>query len=315
MMRPVLAGARPRELVRSLSSAPPRSLTELHLAAEGDVASRQRAARDALESGDLELALAAATACLDAARAHFGKLHPAVASALNNVAQVHRARGELTEALAPASDAVDLYEKLCGPAHPSTATAQGNLGLISLAAATRRTGLERVSGVDAARVLLEKALETRKAAFGPDHAQTALGMVHLASASRAARSFIQAEKLLVDAIALLRRTAGDTHPLTATALNNHGLVLKDRGLLQRAAAAYAESWALRHTALGPRHPDTIAVQHNLAECRRAAGDEEGAVALQRDILRALGRDAPDDSPVSMGAVAASAHGGDEATKR
>ena len=56
----------------------------------------------------------------------------------------------------------------------------------------------------------------------------------------------------------------------------------------RADAAYVEALAVRRELLGAAHPDSIATQHNLAECRRAAGDEPGAVALQQEILRLLG---------------------------
>ena len=75
---------------------------------------------------------------------------------------------------------------------------------------------------------------------------------------------------------------------TATALNNLGFLLKETREFARADAAYVEALAVRRELLGAAHPDCIATQHNLAECRRAAGDEPGAVALQQEILRLLG---------------------------
>jgi tetratricopeptide (TPR) repeat protein len=115
-----------------------------------------------------------------------------------------------------------------------------------------------------------------------------VSLYQLASAVRMQRRFAEAEALLLEAVALLRACGASARASTATALNNLGFLLKETREFARADAAYVEALAVRRELLGAAHPDSIATQHNLAECRRAAGDEPGAVALQQEILRLLG---------------------------
>ena len=57
---------------------------------------------------------------------------------------------------------------------------------------------------------------------------------------------------------------------------------------KRADAAYVEALDIRKEILGGNHPDTITAMNNLAECKRAAGDENGALKIQGEILQILG---------------------------
>ena len=83
----------------------------------------------------------------------------------------------------------------------------------------------------------------------------------------------------------------------------HGVLFQSAtslGETGQVTAAYDAYTALYHTALqhlGPDHPDTLSIRHNLAEWRGQAGDAAGAATaleeLLTDRLRVLGPDHPD----------------------
>ena len=261
---------------------------------ERRIADLQAATREALAAGRLGEALEAARSAREHTLAFYGPRHAACAAAANNVALVLKAQGgaaNLAAALELLEEAAQLYESLegYGRAHVSTATAYANLGALQLALARAAGGgLARVPHVEAGRGYLELALASRRAALGERHAMVGVSLYQLASAVRMQRRFAAAGALLLEAVALLRASGASARASTATALNNLGFLLKETREFARADAAYVEALAVRRELLGAAHPDSIATQHNLAECRRAAGDEPGAVALQQEILRLLG---------------------------
>ena len=226
-----------------------------------------------------------------------GKDHVAYAAALNNMAQVLRAAGRPADALPLAEDALRAYEKAAGKAHPSTAAARANLGLLRVALGTAAKGVARLDHATAAVALLEAALATRRESGTPGgkpDVGVGVALYQLASAAHLNKDSARAENLAMEAVSVLRAAAGEASPVTATALNNLGFLLKARGAFARALEAYTEALALRRTALGEKHADALVTAHNLAECRRAAGDEEGALAMQREILNIMGHEPIDD---------------------
>ena len=96
---------------------PPRTSTQI--AAE---------ARDAIRTGDYASGKVAAERFLEEATAHYGEQHPAVASALNNLALVHKHLGNLQEAVDTYEKALTTYREVVGEDHPSTITATANCG-------------------------------------------------------------------------------------------------------------------------------------------------------------------------------------------
>ena len=251
---------------------------------EQSISDLQQETRASLSQHDYSSALTAATTCLEVTEAHFGKVHAATACAINNIGQVHRQAGDVKGALPFLVDALEAYEKACGLEHVSTGQAMANLGLLHLALAPGCKGMERVEHVEDGRALLERALECKRKALGERHAQVGVAMYQLASALRAQKKYGEAERLLLASIALLREVEGKGALTTSTALNNAGFLFKERGEYLKAKAFYREALDIRHAKLGEKHPDSIATRHNVAECLRASGDEEGAQQIQREIL-------------------------------
>lgn len=281
-----------RVVVRFLSSSSPSptasSISASVQAAEAQLYELQAATRAALAVSDFPAALATAEECAASSEAHFGRAHPATAAALNNIAQVHRAAGRPAEAVPHAESALSIYEEALGPDHASTATALANLGNLRLALAAGEKGMGRVSALEAARGLHEAALGARKRAFGEEHPQVGVSLYLCATVARLQRRYDDAEGLLRESLTLLRRAGSGARRAAATALNNQGVLLKERGRLDAAERSYREALSLRREDLGASHEDTVATLYSLAECVRAAGREEEAVAMQAEILTLLG---------------------------
>jgi tetratricopeptide (TPR) repeat protein len=277
-----------RRLLATSASAPPPSFSAVVQAAESQIHALHADTRAALASNDFPAALASAEECAAAAEAHFGRRHPATASALNNLAQVHRAAGRPSSALPHMEGALEIYEATLGAEHASTATALANLGSLRVALAAGAKGMERATALEEARGLHEAALTARKRAFGERHAQVGVSLYLCATVARLQKRFEDAERLLGESVALLRDAGAGARRAAATALNNQGVLLKERGRLAAAEAAYREALAIRRAELGAAHEDSVATQYSLAECVRAAGREGEAVALQKEILDLLG---------------------------
>ena len=157
---------------------------------------------------DYPAALTAAEECAAASEAHFGKKHAATASALNNVAQVHRAAGRPAEAVPHMEAALEVYEEVLGDSHASTATAFANLGQLRMVLALSGKGMERAAALDAAKGLLDAALAARRRAFGARHVQVGVSLYLCASVARLQKRYDAAEGLLREALVLLRAAAG-----------------------------------------------------------------------------------------------------------
>ncbi|MFF4846251.1 tetratricopeptide repeat protein [Streptomyces collinus] len=101
--------------------------------------------------------------------------------------------------------------------------------------------------------------------------------------------------IVLDALA----DPADLHGLWPPQGNGRILVTSARhaGDAAGAAAAYAELLAVRERALGPNHPGTLTIQHELAYWRGQAGDAAGATTALIEVLtgfiRVLGPDHPD----------------------
>lgn len=299
---------------------PPKSMLASMQEREQEIALLHVEVREHLEAGKMASAAEAAARCLEATRGYYGESHPATASALNNLAYAQKQIGQFDEAVKSYEGALKAYEGSVGAQHLSTASCLSNLGLLHLALAGKQKGMQKMVHVDLARGYLEQALSVRAKLLGgggssegaappapaadaagkkpllpsiteadfPDHPVIGVSLYQLASAARQQNRHKEALSLLNQAVAMLRRTVGPKHTSTATALNNLGYLLKDMGDYAGAEAAYVEARDTRAALLGPRHPDYIAVLHNLAELKMAAGAPDAAAGLQSEILRLMG---------------------------
>jgi len=106
---------------------------------------------------------------------HFGKEHPATASAYNNVGLMHKLLGDFVEARSHYNVAMRVYANVVGRDHASYAMTLHNLGSLNKSQIHFDTTLkatERLSLVENALEYLEEALEVRSAELGPEHPHT-----------------------------------------------------------------------------------------------------------------------------------------------
>jgi len=277
--------------------------------AEKEIAAAQVDVRAAMEQGLFQTAAEAAESCTQLCSNYYGDAHPATASAFNNLALAQKNLGLLDEALANYDKALRIYRTALTDDHMSTAACYLNIGLLLLALASKAKGMARMDHIENAKLNLEQAHAIRSKLLGDSsHPQALTVQLHLAAAARMQKRYPDAERLLQDAIAALRkRELGGLG--TATGLNNLGFLYKEMGQLARAGEAYEEAWRIREGKLGLRHPDTIAVMHNIAELRFTAGDEEGMNAMRQEILRRFGEPAQQSGVANAGAGSAAAASG------
>lgn len=125
--------------------------------------------------------------------------------------------------------------------------------------------------------------------IGPESKEALTAAINLSTVLRNVGDARGAEALLVEALETARRVHGDTSSLTATVLNNLGVLLKrEPSRRGQALECYEEALRIRSYSLGSSHPDTIISMNNLAELHISLGDTTAADEIQRSILEALG---------------------------
>lgn len=224
---------------------------------------------------------------LTIARRLFGPANPRISEALNNVASVRQARDDTDGAMAAYQEALTIDQQtrddpLC--LEPDTLFNLGQMHMFAgrldeardlfersldrfkLVPEDRRDGriavmrsLARIIGQKEGPAkgvpLMEEVLAEAKQQYGEHDTRTAAAYADTASllyqAGRAADAIPHDEA----AIRIDREKLGNRHPLLATRLSNHGIILKSIGNLDAAEAAAAESLEIRKATLEPDHRD------------------------------------------------------------
>jgi tetratricopeptide (TPR) repeat protein len=150
-LRAVIESRQPREEVRTarLEAALGQSLYSV-----GDYAGAQPADERALAIWERVL----------------GPEHPAVATSLNNLAEVHRAQGHYEAAEPLYQRALAIWERVLGPEHPDVATGLNNLAEL----------YDDQGRYAEAEPLYQRALALREQALGPTHPDLATSLNNLA---------------------------------------------------------------------------------------------------------------------------------------
>lgn len=179
----------------------------------------------------------------------YGKNHPRIAMALNNLAKVLRMKGRLSQAQAMYERALFILRKVHGDNHPHVATAMHNLGTL-LALQGKNT--EAIS-------IMLTALDIRKKVFGNDHVQVAESLKALGHLNYLENCFTQAREYVEGCLLIRRKVSeqsGDKSSV-AISLNNKALVLKSMLMYSEAEECARESLLIRreiHEVVNPSHP-------------------------------------------------------------
>ena len=264
---------------------------------EREFTTMQREVRELVAAHRFEEAMGIALELRDQTKQHYGAEHPVVASSMNNVALLEKSMGNFETSIEMFIETVQVSASSVGKEHASTATALHTLGLAYKAAADVRKGIDQLTLLERAKEAFEASLDSRKGSLhhrSRRDADVAVTTYTLGGVLRMMNQAEQALELLKTAVSDLREVVA-TQPkatrnvlLLATALNNLAFHLKSTGEHDAAHAHYEESLTTREKLLGPSHPETIAVKHNLAELLMAMGKNDEADAVQREILDVLG---------------------------
>jgi tetratricopeptide (TPR) repeat protein len=139
-----------------------------------------------------------------------------------------------------------------------------------------------------AEPLARRGLAVREHAEEPNPPAMAADMIALAAILDGLLRYDEAERLYLDALAILeapgRATTEEERGDVAAALNNLGAQLVCRGRVDEATAPLERALTLKRALLGDGHPDVAVSLHNLALAWKRSGDRTRAVALLEEAV-------------------------------
>jgi serine/threonine-protein kinase len=142
----------------------------------------------------------------------------------------------------------------------------------------------RVGVYDKAQQLLERALISGRAAFGPEHASVAQTLHDLGSLAAEKGDYTAAAASLEEALKIRRKVHGPEHTNVADTLAELGRIYQDQGLNERAGQLHREALAIRRKALGEGNGETAVSLSDLGSVLRLDGDLDGARTLLQQAL-------------------------------
>jgi serine/threonine-protein kinase len=228
-------------------------------------------------------------------------------------------RASLLETIAEAYRSLGLFDQSQSLAEKSLRADPKNIQTVELLAELDRDKAQ----YDKAESLLQRVIDARTAAFGPNSPQTASAMAELGECfywqakddqaiallrktlaiERAngpdygadTRNYLaltlerkgdldEARQLLQEAVDINRRTVGPNSPEYAISLHNLGSSLIDRGDLAGAEKMIRDAADIRRKVLGTKHPDYVLSLNNLGYIYMEEGDWRHAEPLLKEGL-------------------------------
>ena len=224
----------------------------------------------------------------------FQKLE-ALATSLNNLANLYHNQGRYSEAEPLYLDALEMRRRLFTSDHPNIATSLNNLALLydsqgkyseaeplylDVLEMTKRlftgdhpyvaSSLNNLAVLyhnqgkySEAEPLYLDALEMRRRLFTGDYPDVANSLNNLASLYDSQGKYSEAELLYLDALEMTKRLFTGDHPDVASSLNNLAVLYRNQGKYSEAEPLYLDALAMSERTLGANHPNTITVRNNL----------------------------------------------------
>eukprot|EP01105_Mastigella_eilhardi_P028094 TRINITY_DN902_c1_g1_i12.p1 TRINITY_DN902_c1_g1~~TRINITY_DN902_c1_g1_i12.p1 ORF type:complete len:281 (-),score=62.67 TRINITY_DN902_c1_g1_i12:68-910(-) len=184
---------------------------------------------------DLSSALPLYQRALDIRRGALGAAHPDTAQSLCNIAELRGRKGEFDEAARLYNEAVRVYECVFSEAHPDVAET-----LNSIANLYQRQGMP----LDTIRPIYERVLHILCEVYRPDateertqyprHPAVALALNDYGILHAAHGSYTEAERLLREALSVMRGVYGEHHPDVKQCCRNLADVCEKLGAPERA---------------------------------------------------------------------------------
>jgi tetratricopeptide (TPR) repeat protein/predicted Ser/Thr protein kinase len=151
--------------------------------------------------------------------------------------------------------------------------------------------------IEPARKVVERAVATMEARYGPSHPQVAKTLTYLGGVEFEAGDVDAAAKRYERALAIQQETLPADHPEVAFSLNNVANVLGTRGELEPALDHYRRARDILQKRLGDEHPNVARLTFNMAELCKLMGQPDAAMTEYRRAIdlfeKAFGPDHPD----------------------
>jgi serine/threonine protein kinase len=149
---------------------------------------------------------------------------------------------------------------------------------------------------DPALTLLEKALEIRTKALGPDHPDVAITLSQLGTVVWRKGDFAKAKALQEQALAIREKRLGPDSQEVASSLHNLGTLNWSQGNYGEARRLLERALAIREKILGPEHADVASTLNSLGAIAYKEGDYNKARMMWERTLaireKVLGPDHP-----------------------
>ena len=204
----------------------------------------------------------------------FEKIHPIVATCLNNLADVYYDQGHFNQAEPLYARAYEIRKLCFNNKHPDIAESLNNLAVVYQA---------KGHYLKAEPLLLE-ALEIYKQYFGDDHLNVGTTLYFLAGLYLDQGYYRKAEPLFERSLEIKKRHLGEVHPDVASGLNNFAELYLSQGNYTKAEQLYKAALEICKFCLGDNHPNIAANMNNLAVLYRRIGDFDKAAQLYEKAL-------------------------------
>ncbi len=197
-----------------------------------------------------------------------GSMHPEVATALNNLAQLLQATNRLEEAEYLYRRALVIDKTNYGADHANVARDLNNLATL----------LQATNRLAEAESLMRRALEIDESNLGRVHPNVARSLNNLASLLQETNQWSEAEPLIRRALVIDEANYGPDHPTVARDLNNLAQLLRISGRLEESEWLFRRALAIDERALGTASGRVAVTTTNLALLLTELGQlEEGEV--------------------------------------
>jgi tetratricopeptide (TPR) repeat protein len=215
----------------------------------------------------------------------FQKLE-ALATSLNNLANLYYNQGKYSEAEPLYLDALEMRRRLFTNDHPDVASSLNNLANLYY----------NQGKYSEAEPLYLDALEMRRRLFTNDHPDVASSLNNLALLYHNQGKYSEAELLYLDALEMRRRLFTNDHPDVASSLNNLALLYHNQGKYSEAELLYLDALEMRRRLFPGDHPDVASSLNNLALLYDSQGKYSEAEPLYLDVLEMTKRLFTGDHP-------------------
>lgn len=216
---------------------------------------------------------------LDTVRTVYGDVHPAVSSALNNLAVNLFSQEQFDEAESLYLEDLRISELLNGKDDLSVANTLNNLACL----------YDKLGRYSESETMYKRDIAISTAVLGEKHPDVATSRNNLASSYFQQGRLDEAEREYV--IALNARTTyfGEKHVSVAESLNNIAALQRRQGKLDEARKTWDRALALYEQCVGPQHHSLAPVLENMQSLAEELGDVDRAEALMEramDLKRA-----------------------------